>query len=66
VIEEKLIKNNHALDCIGKPIQLNFDPVKNFNLNDETGQLIINFDGRLNSAQLIVDLSKIKDSDQEK
>ena len=32
----------------------------------ETGQLIINFDGRLNSAQLIVDLSKIKDSDQEK
>ena len=54
IIEEKLLKNTRALDSIGRPIQLSFDPEKNF----DNSRLTIVFNGKLNSAHLIIDLFK--------
>lgn len=62
VIEEKLYKDSRALDSIGRPIKLD-----NYSFKQDTSfgaQLVLVFKGRLNSANLLVNL--IRDQDTEK
>lgn len=60
VIEEKLFKNSRALDSIGRPVQVSFKQETNFTIDDQKmiSQLILVFNGKLNSAQITVDFSK--------
>lgn len=60
VIEEKLFKNSRALDSIGRPVQVSFKQETNFTMDDQKmiSQLILVFNGKLNSAQITVDFSK--------